>query len=64
MEIAELRSILHIERCDFNELVLNRMFYLFVFRCKDLPLTVKYTSERLVARNFFQNLNCKSTKEY
>ena len=57
---AKLRSSLRKEKCDFNKLVLNKIFYLVVFSCINLPPTAKYTSEK----NYFQILNCKSTEEY
>ena len=43
--VAKLRSSLHKEKCDFNKLVLNKIFYLVVFSCINLPLTAKYKSE-------------------
>ena len=47
---AKSRSSLHIEKYDFKELVLNTIFYLVVFNCVNLPLTAKYTSEKLIAK--------------
>ena len=41
---AKSRSSLQIDKCDFNKLV-----YLDVFSCGNLPLTTKYTSEKLIA---------------
>ena len=43
------RSCLHIEKYNFNELVL-KIFYLIVFRCINCPVTPKYTSEELIAK--------------
>ena len=47
---AKSRSSLHIKKYDFNKLVLNTIFYLVVFNCVNLPLTAKYTSEKLIAK--------------
>ena len=44
--VAKSRNSLHKEKCDFNKLVLNKIFYLVVFSCINLPLTAKYTSEK------------------
>ena len=41
---AKSRSSLQIDECDFNKLV-----YLDVFSCVNLPRTTKYTSEKLIA---------------
>ena len=62
--VAKSRSSLHIEKCDFDELILNKIFYLVTFSCINLPLTVKYTSESLLLNKHFQILNCKTTEEY
>ena len=48
--VAKSRSSLDIEKCDFNMLVLNKIFYLVVFSCINLPLNAKYTSEKLIAK--------------
>ena len=48
--VAKSRSSLHIEKCHFNKLVLNKIFYLVVFNCINLPFTAKYTSEKLIAK--------------
>ena len=47
---AKPRISLHIEKCDSNTLVLNKIFYLVVFSCINLPFTEKYTSEKLIAK--------------
>ena len=47
---AKSRSSLHIEKCDFNELVLNKIFYLVAFSCINPPLTATHTSEKLNAK--------------
>ena len=48
--VAKSRNSLHKEKCDFNELVLNKILYLVVFSCINLPLTAKYKSEKLIAK--------------
>ena len=48
--VAKSVSILHKEKCDLNKLVLNKIFYLVVFSCINLPLTAKYTSVKLIAK--------------
>ena len=48
--VAKSISILHKEKCDLNKLVLNKIFYLGIFSCRNLPLTAKYTSEKLIAK--------------
>ena len=47
--VAKSRSSLHKEKCDFNKLVLNKILYLMIFSCINLPLAAKYTSEKLIA---------------
>ena len=42
---AKSRSSLHIEKCNFNELVLNKKFYLVVFSSINRPLIANYKSE-------------------
>ena len=46
--VAKSRSKNVKEKCDFNQLVLNKILYLVVFSCINLLLTAKYTSEKLV----------------
>ena len=53
--VAKSRSSLHKEKCDFNELVLNKILFLVVFSCINLPLTAKYKSEKLIAKKLFSN---------
>ena len=48
--VAKFRRSLHIEKFDFNRLVFSKIFYLVVFSCINLPLTAKYTSEKLIAK--------------
>ena len=48
--VAKSRSSLQKEKCDFNKLALNKIFYLAVFCSINLPLTAKYTSEKLIAK--------------
>ena len=48
--VAKPRSRFHKEKCDFNKLVLNKMLCLVVFSCIKLPLTAKYTHEKLIAK--------------
>ena len=48
------RTSFHIEKCDFNELVLNKIFYFVVFNCRNRLATVKYTSN-LLLENLFSN---------
>ena len=48
--VAKSRSSLHKEKCDFNKLVLKKILYLVVCSCTNLPLTAKYTSEKLIAK--------------
>ena len=45
---AKSRTSLHKVKCDFNELVLNKIFYLVVFTRINRPFTAKYTSEKLI----------------
>ena len=47
------RSSFHIEKCDFNEVILNKMFYFVVLICINCPLTEKYISEKPIV-NFKQ----------
>ena len=49
--VARSISSLHKEKYDFNKLVLNKILYLVVFSCVNLPVTVKYTSEKLIAKS-------------
>ena len=44
------KSSLHMEKCDFKELGLNKIIYLVVFSCINRPLTAKYTSEKLIVK--------------
>ena len=46
--VAKSRSRNVKEKCDFNQLVLNKILYLVVFNCINLPLTAKYTSEKFI----------------
>ena len=48
--VAKSRGSLHKEKCDFNKLVLNKILYLVMSSCISLPLTPKYTSEKLIAK--------------
>ena len=47
---AKSRTSLHIVKCDFNELVLNKICYLVVFTRINRPFTAKYTSEMLITK--------------
>ena len=47
---AKSRSSLHIEKYDFNGLVLNTIFFLVIFRYINCPLTAKCTSENLLSK--------------
>ena len=47
---AMLRSSFYTEICDFNELVINKIFHFVVFSGINRLLTVKYTSEKLIAK--------------
>ena len=38
------------ENRNFNKLVFNKILYLVTFNCINLPLTAKYTSEKLNAK--------------
>ena len=40
--VAKSKSSLHEEKSDFNKLVLNKILYLVVFSCINLPRNVKY----------------------
>ena len=40
---AKSRSSLHIGKCDFKELVLNKIFYLVIFSYIYRPFIAKYT---------------------
>ena len=44
------RRNLHMKKCDFNKLVLNKIFHLVVFSYMNYPVTAKYTTEKLIAR--------------
>ena len=46
---AKARCIVDIEKCEINKPVLKNIFYLVVFSCINIPLTVKYISEKLLA---------------
>ena len=46
---AKSRSSLHKEKCDFNKPVFNKILYLVVFSCINLP-PAKYISEKLVTK--------------
>ena len=48
--VAKSRGSLHKEKCDFNKLVFNKILYLVVFSCINLPLTARYTSEKIIAK--------------
>ena len=45
---AQSKSILHKEKC--QKLVLNKILFLVFFSCINLPLTAKYTSEKLIEK--------------
>ena len=47
---AKSRTSLQIVKCDFNELVFNKIFYLVVFTRINRPFTAKYTSEKLITK--------------
>ena len=49
--VARSISSLHKEKYDFNKLILNKILYLVVFSCVNLPVTAKYTSEKLIAKS-------------
>ena len=51
--VAKSRCSLHKEKCGFNKLVLNKILSLVVFGCINLPLTVKYTSEKFLLDKLF-----------
>ena len=40
--VAKSKSSLHEEKSDFNKLVLNKILYLVVFSCINLPRNEKY----------------------
>ena len=46
--VEKMRSSLHKKKCDFNKQVFNKTLYLVVFSCTNIPLIVKYTSEKLI----------------
>ena len=48
--VASSRISLYNEKFDFNKLVLNKKLYLVIFSCINLPITAKYTSEKLIAK--------------
>ena len=48
--VAKSTTSLHKGKCDFNKLVLNKIHYLVVLNCINLPLTAKHTSEKLIAK--------------
>ena len=48
--VAKSRSTLHKEKYDLNKLVLNKILYLVVFSCINLPITAQYTSEKCIAK--------------
>ena len=47
---ADSSNSLHIEECDFNEPVLNKIVYMNLFSCINYPLTAKYTTGELIAK--------------
>ena len=61
--VAKSRSSLHIEKSDFDMVVLNKIFYLVIFSCINLPLTAKYTSEKLISKlTIFKFYTAKALK--
>ena len=48
--LATSRSSLGKEKFDFNKLDLNKILYLVDFCCINLPLTAKYSSEKLTGK--------------
>ena len=48
--VTKSRSSLHKEKYDFSNPVLNKKLYLVVFSCINLPLTAKFTHEKLIAK--------------
>ena len=49
--VGKSRSSFHKKKCDFNKLVLNKILYLVVFSCINLPFAAKYTlNEKLIAK--------------
>ena len=63
--VAKSIRILHKEKCDLNKLVLNKIFYLVIFGCINLPLTAKYASEKLITKllnKLFSNFKLEKTE--
>ena len=56
------RTSLRIEKCDFNKLVLNKTFYFIVFSCTNLPLTAKYTSEKILLNKLILNFKLQKSR--
>ena len=48
--IIKVKKYFAHKKCDFNKLILNKIFYLVVFSCINLPLTAKDTSEQFIAK--------------
>ena len=48
--IAESSESLDLEECNFNEQVLNKVFYVDLFSCINYPLTAEYTIGKLIAK--------------
>ena len=46
----ESRNSLHIEECDFDEQVLNKISFMDLFSCMNYPLSAIYTIGKLVAK--------------
>ena len=49
-------SSLHLEECDFTELILSKIFYLALFSCMNCHLTTKYKAENLLLKKLFKNI--------
>ena len=49
---GKLISSLHIAECDFNWLILSKMFYLVIFSLS-YHLTAKYKTENIIAKLTF-----------
>ena len=45
-------SSLHLEECDFTELIWSKIFYLVLFSCMNCHLTTKYKAENLLKKLF------------
>ena len=51
-------SSLHIEECNFTQLVQSKIFYLVrCFSCMNYYLTAKYRTKKRIAKKFFSNFN-------